>query len=334
MIEENKNPGLLNELSEATSGVFEFPFEVEKSFIPLTLTQLMESKPEPIEYAMFPWLPLQGIAFIYAGTGVGKTLFTLNVAFAISSGGSFLKYKSPKPRKVLYVDGEMAYQQIHSRLMQIVSFSDKTYFPENFLLLTPDKILPHRIPQIDTAEGQEIYKKLIELYGIEVIIFDNLSMLTSIDENKSNEWKIVQDWVLYLRSIGKTVLIVHHSGKEKTGYRGTSKMLDCADSAISLQAIVDDGVQDEDVHQIECKKLKIVYHKARLFSGEDAAPYEAQLMHGRWSYRSIELSTMDKIVANLSAGMSQREIAKELLISQTTVNRLTKKARILGLAKY
>src|SRR6185369_3886968 len=245
MMDQNNIPGLIKELSQPTNdGVLEFPFDIEKSIVPVTLNQLINTAPQPIEFVLFPWLPLQGIAFIYAATGVGKTLFALNATYAISCGGQFLKYKCPKPRKVLYVDGEMAYQQIHSRMTQISATSNKIYFPENFLLLTPDKILPHRIPQIDTPEGQEIYKKLIEFYNIDVIVFDNLSVLSSIDENKSNEWKVVQDWLLYLRSIGKTIIVVHHAGKEKTGYRGSSKMLDCADSAISLQAITNDGVED------------------------------------------------------------------------------------------
>ena len=54
------------------------------------LMDVLGTNPNPLEYAMFPWLPIQGIAFIYAATGVGKTLFTLNVAYAIGSGGDFL----------------------------------------------------------------------------------------------------------------------------------------------------------------------------------------------------------------------------------------------------
>lgn len=296
----------------------------------LNFSDLKSSVPAPIEYVLHPVLPIQGIGFIYAATGIGKTLFTLNLAYAIAQGGNFLKYSCQKPRKVLYVDGEMAFNQVHSRVIQISSNQGELDFEENFSLITPDKILPFRVPQIDDEYGQRVYANLLTKFNIEVVIFDNLSMLSSVDENKSNEWKRVQDWLLYLRSIGKTILVVHHAGKDKNGYRGTSKMLDCADVAISLQPCSDEALEENDV---KGKKFKIVYQKARLFGGKEALSFEANLEAGVWSHRSIELSILDRVIESLNAGMTQRDMAKELLISQSTVNRLIKKARITGRVK-
>lgn len=306
------------------------PFPNIVNYRPIPFSELKNIIPSPIEYVFFPCLPVQGIAFIYAATGIGKTLFTLNMAYAIAGGGNFLKYTCPKPRKVLYVDGEMPFNQVHSRLMQISERQGELTFEDNLCLLTPDKILPHRMPKIDEPEGQHLYKELLLAHNFEVIIFDNLSMLTSIDENKSNEWKIVQDWLLYLRSLGKTIIIVHHAGKDKNGYRGTSRMLDCVDTAISLQPINDESIDEE---HIEGKKFKVIYQKSRLFSGKDALSYEVILENGFWAYRSIELSILDKVIDSINSGMKQREIAKELFISQTTVHRLIKKAQMTGRIK-
>ena len=303
--------------------------DVEKLTV-IKFSELQAIEPPPIEYVLSPVLPIQGLAFVYAATGIGKTLFTLNLAYAIAGGGNFLKYSCPKPRRVLYVDGEMAFNQIHSRIIQISKHQGDLFFPDNFHLITPDKILPFRVPQIDDTCGQEAYNKILELHNIEVVVFDNLSMLSSIDENKSNEWKRVQDWLLYLRSIGKSIIVVHHAGKDKNGYRGTSKMLDCADVAISLQPCSDEALEEND---IKGKKFKIVYQKARLFGGKEALSYEANLEAGIWSHRSIELSILDRVIESLNAGMSQREMAKELFISQSTVNRLIKKARLTGRVK-
>ena len=207
---------------------------------PLEFDEIESDNPPAIEYILHPVLPAQGICFIYAASGLGKTLFTLNLAYAIAGGGSFLKYNCQIPRKVLYVDGEMPYKQLHARLMEIPKHQGILDYKKNLAFLTPDKIMPTRIPKIDELLGQQFYEQFIELYQYEVIIFDNLSMLSSIDESKSSEWKIIQDWLLYLRAIGKTVIIIHHAGKDKSGYRGTSRMLDCADTAISLQSLIDD----------------------------------------------------------------------------------------------
>jgi RecA-family ATPase len=185
----------------------------------VTYSEMLSSRPTPLELVLFPWLPTQGIAFIYAATGVGKTLFTMNAAYAIARGGNFLKYSCPKPRKLLYIDGEMSYVQIHARFLQIVKQQGELDFPENWNLLTPDKIAPFRLPKICDEIGQSYYNEIIEREKYEVIVIDNLSSLSSIDENNSQEWKIVQDWLMYLRSKGISVIVVHHAGKDSKGYQ-------------------------------------------------------------------------------------------------------------------
>ena len=165
---------------------------------------------------------------------------------------------------------------------------------------------------------------------IDVIIFDNLSMLSSFDENKSNEWKPIQDWLLHLRRVlKKTIIIVHHSGKEKNGYRGTSRLLDCADTAISLQP-ANESLEEDITFG---KKFKIVYQKSRSFGGKDALPFEAFLDNGTWHYKSMEQTDMDRIVELISLKMSQRDIAKELGISLGKANKLIQKGRKLGLIR-
>ncbi len=299
-----------------------------KNYQPTPLAEITNIKPSPLEYIFYPCLPRQGIGFIYAASGIGKTLFTMNLAYAIAGGGSFLKYRCPQPRKVLYIDAEMAFNQLHQRIMLIKAEQGDLDFPDNLHILTPDKIAPYAIPQIDTPEGQTIYMELINTNNYEVIIFDNLSMLASFDENKSHEWKKIQTWLSLLRAQGRSTIIVHHAGKDKTSYRGTSRMLDAADFAISLQPIFDELAEESRVQE---KRFKIVYQKARSFGGSDVMPYEVILSNNRWSYQSMENSSLQDIVQCIKSKMTQRDIAKELNISQTTVNRLLMKARKLGM---
>lgn len=309
---------------------------------PLKLSDMQSEKPPIKEFAIYPILPIQGIIFIFAATGVGKTLFSLNLAYAIAGGGNFLKYKAPKPRKVLYIDGEMSYVDIYQRLMQIIKQQNDLDFPDNFLIYTPDKMIPEgftapiKMPKICTVEGQEFYNAVIEKNDIDIIFIDNLAVLTTIDLNSGEEWHTVEDWLLKLRAKGKTLGIVHHAGKDVQGYRGTSRMLDTIDTAISLQILENQTTESTDSPNdsiINSKKFKIVYKKNRSFWGDDANPYEATLINDKWLYRNIELSNMDKVIECLNAGMNQRDIAKELFMSQTTVHRMIKKARKLGLIK-
>jgi KaiC/GvpD/RAD55 family RecA-like ATPase len=296
----------------------------------LSYDQIRNSNPGPLELILHPWLPKQGIAFVYAATGVGKTLFTLNTAYAIAGGGNFLKFKAPKPKKVLYIDGEMSYVQIYSRFMQIVKQQGELNFKENWILLTPDKA-KIALPLICSPEGQEFYNKKIEEFGVEVLFLDNLSTLSAINENDSEAWKIIQRWLINLRAKGVTVVVVHHAGKDKFGYRGTSRMLDCVDTAISLQDT--DGPQMESDVQ-NSRRFKVEYQKHRTFSGAEALSFEVCLNSGGWDFNSMEKSNTTKIIEMFNdLNFKQADIARELNISRVYVSKIIKKARLQGLIK-
>jgi len=327
--QDSRRPGIVDDLSE--DNIQDMGRNPELAHIkPLTYTEMMVEKPIPLENILFPWFPVQGIAFIYAATGVGKTMFTLNIAYAIASGGQFLKYSVPKPRKILYVDGEMAYSQMHDRFTQIVRQQGELYYPDNWNLLTPDKAHPFKLPKICDPKGQEFYNKLIDELGIEVLFLDNLSVLSTIDESSSEEWKPIQDWLIFLRGKGIGVIVVHHAGKDKKGYRGTSRMLDCIDTAISLQDLSESQLETEAVLN---KKFKIDYQKARTFGGKDALQFEVTLAPTGWSHQSMEITTMDRIIEMLKLNMSHKEISLELGFTRSYISRLVRKGIKEGLIR-
>lgn len=296
----------------------------------LSHKDIKESNPPIPLNILYPWLPEQGIALIYAAAGVGKTLFSLNIAYCIASGGNFLTYKVPKPKKVLYVDGEMQYARIHARYMDIIKQQgDLDKLTENnFFLLNQDKISPFRLPKIDTIEGQLFYNKIIDENEIEVVFFDNFACLSTFDENVAEEWNFVQDWFLNLRAKGKSVIAVHHAGKDKKGYRGTSRMIDCIDTAISLQDISEEKLENDAVN---CKRFKVEYKKSRTFGGKEALPFEISLDISGWDSKSLENSTTDRIIDMLKLKMTHKDIGLELGFTRSYISRLVRKAIKNGL---
>lgn len=309
-----------------------------KNIPPMRFDQIINNAPNPRQNILHPILPEQGWMLIYAESGLGKTLFSLNLAYAIASGGNFLKYIASQPKRVLYIDGEMSYRSMHERIMAIVKEQGELEFPENFYLFTPDKMLPpdspegaipEPLPKISTQQGQEFYNYIIDKYKIDVIFFDNYSVLSTGDDSSPEDWYPVQDWFTHLKAIGKSVALIHHSGKNGE-YRGTSRMIDTADTAISLIR-VDQHLPDGET--ILTKKFNVKYKKHRNFDGEDAQTYEVIFNDCKWGYQGIEVTLMDKVVDCVNANMSQREIAHELLVSQTSVNRMIKKARKAGRIK-
>jgi hypothetical protein len=72
-----------------------------------TLGDLLDT-PLPVrEYLLEPLIREGESMMLWAAPGVGKTMAALSMALAVAGGGQFLAWNAPKPRRVLYLDGEM-----------------------------------------------------------------------------------------------------------------------------------------------------------------------------------------------------------------------------------
>jgi RecA-family ATPase len=267
---------------------------------------------------------------IHAFRGIGKTHLALGVAYAIASGGELLCWKAEKPRNVLYVDGEMPAATLQERLSRIVLMAGKDEIPGTLKIITPDSQIDGFMPDLATREGQELLNKAIT-DDIDLVILDNLSCLaSSIKENDASEWAPLQTWALQLRRKGKSVLLIHHSGKGGL-QRGTSKREDVLDTVIAL-------TRPKDYESTQGARFIVTYEKARSFFGDDARPFEAQLCNDgngkySWNYQSTEESTYQKVVSMLNDGVIQKDISIDLGINKSTVSRCAKRAREEGLLK-
>ncbi len=122
-----------------------------------------------------------------------------------------------------------------------------------------------------------------------------------------------------LRRAGKSAFFIHHAGKNGS-QRGTSKREDVLDSVLLLK-------RPDDYDASQGARFIVQYDKSRGFTGADAAPFEAALdpHTGLWSVKSV-CDTRDSEIRELkAAGLSQRQIAKELSVGVATVNRVLNK---------
>lgn len=106
-------------------------------FTVIDVDQFISLAIPPREHVLTPWLPEQGLCMIYAPRGIGKTYVALNIAYAVASGTAFLHWKAPKPRGVLYLDGEMPAALMQERIKGIVT-TNQHPIKAPFRLLTPD----------------------------------------------------------------------------------------------------------------------------------------------------------------------------------------------------
>ena len=282
----------------------------------------------PRELILAPWLPTSGLCMIHAIAGIGKTHLSFGTAYAVASGGSFLKWKAEKARGVLLIDGELSANLAQERWKLTRAIQSNTLMAP-LLFVTPD-LQSGCMPDLATIPGQTIINELIT-DEIELIIVDNLSCLVRTgNENEAEQWAPIQAWALRLRAQGKSVLFIHHSSKGGS-QRGTSKKVDVLDSMIMLK-------RSETYTQDQGATFEVHFEKSRGFCGDDATPFEASLTQDEqglpcWTTRSLEDSDFDKVIKLLNKGISQKEIAETLKVSKSTISRHATRARNEGLIK-
>lgn len=183
-----------------------------KGLLVVTLEEFINRNIPPREMILSPILPSQGLAMLYAKTGVGKTFVGLMIAYAVSTGGRVFTWTAPKPRKVLYIDGEMPAELLQDRLKAIAKgMGGEIHNSSLFRIITPD-LQPNVIPDLVTIEGQKMIEAVLE--DTEFLILDNLScLLQNVKESDIDTWRPFQFWLLRLRRMGLTVLFLHHAGR-------------------------------------------------------------------------------------------------------------------------
>jgi hypothetical protein len=294
--------------------------------VAVTIHDLLARDLPEIEPLLSPWLGKQTLNMVYAWRGVGKTFFALNVAYAVASGGEFLGWSADGPHGVLYLDGEMPGATMKERLAAIVAASERECDPENFRIITPD-LQPGFMPDLATVEGQANIEDHIT-DSTKLIVVDNLSALVRRGgrENDAESWLNVAEWAMYQRARGRSVLFIHHAGKNGD-QRGTSKREDILDTVIRLARPSDYDASREGA-RFTVEFLKDRHHTA----GE---PFEAALSmdeHGGqiWTTKSLESCREAQMIEFAELGLSVTDIANELGVHKSTVSRALKKAEQEG----
>lgn len=272
-------------------------------------------------YVLHPVIPEQGLAMLYAPRGLGKTWAGLSIAYAVASGQkAFCRWEAPRPRRVLYLDGEMPAAAMRDRIASIVAgYDGEPPDPDYLRLLTPD-LQPDYMPNLSNPEGQEAVAPLLE--GVELVVVDNLATLGRHGrENEAESWTPLQTWILALRRQGKSVLLIHHAGKGGN-QRGTSAREDVLDTVIALR-------RPEDYQAEEGARFEVHLEKARGVCGPEARPFEAVLrLEGsaaQWLTNDLADVELERVRQLKADGMSIRDVAEETGISRSRVGRMFKK---------
>ena len=273
------------------------------------------------ELLLEPWLPRPGLAMVYAPRGEGKTWFALAVAKAIAGGHDLLGWRCPKAGRVLYVEGELPGQSVQSRLAEF-----RPSPPDMLHILCRDTFLLRResMPDLGDPEGRLELNRIIDQCQPDVIILDTISTLVrSGVENDANSWAPLQAWLLEHRWQGRTIILMHHSGKSGQ-QRGTSKREDTMDTIIKVKKLPEECTDTESVFELN-------FEKSRDFYGKAAEPMRLRfsVKDGRatWLAEQVRDVQADRIREMLRAGTKQKDIAKKMGLTPGRISQILKKDR-------
>ena len=169
----------------------------------ITLDRFLKMEIPPRSTMLTPWLPLQGLAMIYAPRGTGKDPSgprrlpcDRNRALAFCGGERL------RPKRVLLLDGEMPAAVLQEMLRATVQASQSALADPTYFKIAAADLVRDGLPDLSSAAGQAFYRDVIA--DADVVVIDNLSTICrSLKENDADGWMPVQSWALALRRAGQ-----------------------------------------------------------------------------------------------------------------------------------
>ena len=274
-----------------------------------------------------PWLSEQTLVLTPGWRGVGKTWFALGLCDSVTRKTNFGPWETITPVPTLYIDGEMAIQDIRERVdILAISATEKRKEP---LLIYSDfygNSLGFPKANLLNYKWRTAIKEISLDWSVKLLVLDNLSSLCpGIDENSKFEWDPINQWLLDLRFNGLSVIMLHHTNKEG-GQRGTSGREDNIDISISL-------IQPGDYVPEDGCRFILKFSKARIRTADlqliQDTEFQLKEVDGKleWNFSGTKRKNRIEVLRLLGEGIPQKEISEVIGISKGQVSKI--RARLI-----
>ena len=291
---------------------------------------IINARSQPIPKKLFQSLIYENeLTILVADTGVGKSIFAVQIANEIS-----------KTEKVLYLDLELSDKQFQGRYSE--NYENEFVFNDNL-----NRVVFKRRFEMPTGVSYEDYfidclTKLVQDTGAKIVIIDNMTKLITGDTDQAKAAKPLMDSLNNLKfDFNLSMLLLEHTKKVDTSrpiqlndLQGSKMKANFADAVFTI------GRSVKDVNLRYVKQLKVRSCETE-FDSENVLVYEVEKTNSFLHFRFIEFGSeydhlqqvtetdkttlIDNVKELKRQGKSLREIADELKISKSQVDRLLKK---------
>jgi len=197
---------------------------------------------------------------VVGDTGVGKTLFGLELGFAVASASPFLTWQGTRPACVMYLDGEMPAETFKER----IEAAAQIYGNVDLIGYNRDVLGPDDMPPLNTEPGQAWLRREIEAVKPDLLIGDSLMCLLVGPLSDEETWAPMKSLVRQLSARRIAQVWLHHTGHDTSRGFGTKTMQWEMDTVAMLSRDGDDG------------PLTFEFTKARLRTPQTAGLFRPQ----------------------------------------------------------
>jgi hypothetical protein len=210
---------------------------------------------------------------VWGETGVGKTLFALDLASAVASGGSFLGWEARgRPACVAYFDGELPAETFKERLQFIASRYGEDL---NLYGYNRDDLHDGEMPPFNTPEGEDWLLRKIDAIHPDLVIFDSVMCLMTGTMSEEESWTPIKPLMRKLSGRRIAQVWLHHTGHDNSRGFGTKTREWEMDTVVSLTKGDETG-----------ETVALEFKKARLRTPENHHQFESRLIRcdqGGWA---------------------------------------------------
>ena len=214
----------------------------------LSFVHAAHNPPPALDFILPGFIP-GTVAGLVSPGGTGKSFFALEIACAVAGGdgANLLKLPVTGQGPVLYLAAEDPPEILHKRLHHIAK-----YMPEPAIDVVSENlfVIPALASGVNVLESEWSSELVSRATGCRLIVFDTLSRLHTLDENKTGEAKAVMRQLEFLaKTTGAGLLYLHHisknaaisgAGDSQQAARGSSAFVDDARYCSFLKGMTED----------------------------------------------------------------------------------------------